>query len=205
MGKRESVTWQTGSLSLHDRLHKLGQVPMTLWFTGLSGAGKSTLAFRLERLLVERDILCVVLDGDNLRHGLCQDLGFDAESRAENIRRVAEVARLMNDAGLTVLAAFISPLAADRTLARQIVGAERFHEVFVNSPLHICEGRDPKGLYKKARRGELEHFTGIDAPYEPPLQPAIRLDTSDWSIETCLGSLMAEVQRYRARDCGESE
>lgn len=199
MINNENVVWQTGPVSTMDRHRSLNQVPMTLWFTGLSGSGKSTLAFDLERLLMEMGIFCVVLDGDNIRHGLCSDLGFDADSRTENIRRVSEVARLMNDAGLTVLAAFISPLSADRALAKKIIGDDRFTEVYVSSPLHICECRDPKGLYKKARRGELANFTGIDAPYEPPSCPAVFLDTSDSPIKSCLEVLVREVEQHRVR------
>ncbi|WP_122341195.1 adenylyl-sulfate kinase [Pseudomonas caricapapayae] len=199
MINNENLVWQTGPVSTTDRHRSLNQAPMTLWFTGLSGSGKSTLAFNLERLLMKMGIFCVVLDGDNIRHGLCSDLGFDADGRTENIRRVSEVARLMNDAGLTVLAAFISPLSADRALAKKIIGDDRFTEVYVSSPLHVCESRDPKGLYKKARRGELANFTGIDAPYEPPSYPAVFLDTSDSSIKSCLEVLIGEVEQHKVR------
>ncbi|WP_448195461.1 adenylyl-sulfate kinase [Pseudomonas aeruginosa] len=198
MSKNDNLVWQMGTISPMERHRNLNQAPMTLWFTGLSGSGKSTLAFNLERLLMRRGVLCFVLDGDNIRHGLCRDLGFDAESRAENIRRVSEVARLMNDAGLTVLAAFISPHSSDRALAKEIIGDDRFSEVYVSSPLHVCESRDPKGLYKKARQGELVNFTGIDAPYEPPPYPAVSLDTSSLSIEACLEVLIDEFERNRA-------
>lgn len=169
--------------------------PPTLWFTGLSGSGKSTLAFGLERRLLDAGIACCVLDGDNIRHGLCSDLGFDAQSRAENIRRVAEVARLMNDAGLVVMAAFISPYQRDREMARRIIGVECFHEIHVSAPLAICEGRDPKGLYRKARAGMLSGFTGVDDPYESPQEPALALNTAEVAVEECLERLLARVRR----------
>ncbi|MHA6196615.1 adenylyl-sulfate kinase [Pseudomonas wadenswilerensis] len=168
--------------------------PLTLWFTGLSGSGKSTLAFGLERRLLDAGIACCVLDGDNIRHGLCSDLGFDAQSRAENIRRVAEVARLMNDAGLVVMAAFISPYQRDREMAKRIIGAERFCEVHVSAPLDICEGRDPKGLYRKARAGMLSGFTGVDDPYELPRDPELALNTAELALEECLERLLARVR-----------
>lgn len=168
--------------------------PLTLWFTGLSGSGKSTLAFGLERRLLDAGIACCVLDGDNIRHGLCSDLGFDAQSRAENIRRVAEVARLMNDAGLVVMAAFISPYQRDREMARGIIGVERFREIHVSAPLAICEGRDPKGLYRKARAGMLSGFTGVDDPYESPREPELALNTAEVALEECLERLLARVR-----------
>ncbi|MFW3165015.1 adenylyl-sulfate kinase [Pseudomonas syringae pv. syringae] len=199
MRKNENVIWQKGILSSVDRRRGMNEAPVTLWFTGLSGSGKSTLAFHLETRLFQRGLSCVVLDGDNIRHGLCKDLGFDANDRAENIRRVSEVARLMNDAGLIVLAAFISPHSVDRALAKEIIGDNRFLEVYVSSPLHVCERRDTKGLYKKARQGELVNFTGIDAPYEPPFCPTVVLDTSNSSIEECLEVLLSEVEHHVER------
>ncbi|MDX9978942.1 MAG: sulfate adenylyltransferase subunit CysN [Lentisphaeria bacterium] len=155
-----------------------GHGPATVWLTGLSGSGKSTIAKELERQLIELAVKAYVLDGDNIRHGLNRDLGFAPEHRAENIRRIAEVASLMNEAGLVVLTAFISPYEADRNQARAIVGPDRFLEIHLDTPLATCEARDPKGLYARARAGEIEGFTGISAPYEPPRQPALRLDTS---------------------------
>jgi adenylylsulfate kinase len=150
---------------------------VTLWFTGLSGSGKSTLARAVERELVARGVLAYVLDGDNIRHGLCADLGFSAEERVENIRRVGEVAKLMNDAGVLVLTAFISPYRDDRARVRALLPPGEFMELFVDCPLEICEQRDPKGLYKKARQGEIPDFTGISAPYEAPVAPELRVAT----------------------------
>ena len=152
---RPDVVWHTGHVCRADRAELLGQAPLTLWLTGLSAAGKSTLAFALERTLHDRGRACYVLDGDNVRHGLNRNLGFSPADRSENIRRIAEVARLMNDAGLIVITAFISPWRADRAAARQIVGAASFLEVHVSTPLAVCEARDPKGFYGQARRGEL--------------------------------------------------
>ncbi|AZD33128.1 Adenylylsulfate kinase [Pseudomonas chlororaphis subsp. aurantiaca] len=189
MPSEPNLTWHRTAVTPEMRAMLSEQRPLTLWFTGLSAAGKSTLAFSLENLLVTNRIHCCVLDGDNIRHGLCRDLGFDGQSRTENIRRVAEVARLMNDAGLVVMAAFISPYRRDRELARSIIGGERFHEVHVSAPLYVCESRDPKGLYKKARRGELSGFTGVDDPYEVPDCPDVYLDTSRTPLPDCLERL----------------
>lgn len=171
------VVWHGGQVSSEDRQALLGHQPLTVWFTGLSAAGKSTLAYALERELIAAGRACYVLDGDNVRHGLNRNLGFSPEDRAENIRRVAEVAHLMNDAGLIVLAAFISPFRADRELAREIIGPEQFREVFVSTSLAVCEGRDPKGLYNKARAGSVAEFTGVSSPYEAPESPHLALDT----------------------------
>lgn len=177
-------------MSLEERAALLGQRPATVWLTGLSGAGKSTLAFALERHLAGKGHACFVLDGDNVRHGLSRDLGFSAGHRTENIRRIAEVARLMNDAGLIVISAFISPYRADREMARQIIGEERFAEVHVATPMAICEQRDVKGLYRRARLGEIADFTGISAPYEPPENPLAAIDTGLSSLEDALVQLM---------------
>ena len=171
----------------------LGQRPLTLWLTGLSASGKSTLAFALEQQLLALGRACFVLDGDNVRHGLNSNLGFSAEDRTENIRRIAEVAKMMNQAGLIVITAFISPYQADRANARAIIGTNRFKEVYVSTPLNICESRDPKGLYSKARAGVLPAFTGITAPYEPPSAPDLHVDTSQTSVADSLASLMALV------------
>jgi bifunctional enzyme CysN/CysC len=157
------------------------QKPALLWFTGLSGAGKSTIANDLEKKLHTLGKRTFVLDGDNVRHGLNRDLGFTEADRVENIRRVAEVAKLFVEAGLITIVAFISPFQAEREMARELVGPDEFVEVFVNTPLEICEQRDPKGLYKKARRGELQNFTGLDSPYEPPTNPDLVLDARNSS------------------------
>jgi bifunctional enzyme CysN/CysC len=176
-----------------DRARLLEQSALTLWLTGLSGSGKSTLATELERHLVESGRACYMLDGDNVRAGINRDLGFGPDDRRENIRRIAEVARLMNDAGLIVVTAFISPYRADRDMARTIIGAERFVEVFVDASLQVCETRDPKGLYRKARKGEIPEFTGISAPYEPPEAPALALDTAASPIAKCVDELLGLV------------
>src|SRR3989338_3369195 len=187
--KPSSVVWQDGHVSLEDRAVLLGQRPATLLLTGLSGAGKSTLAFALEHHLTGKGHACFVLDGDNVRHGLNRDLGFSAEHRTENILRIAEVARLMNDAGLVVFSAFISPYRADRELARQIIGEDRFIEVYVATPMGICEQRDVKGLYQRARSGEIADFTGISAPYEPPENPIMTVDTSLTALDDAFAQL----------------
>lgn len=184
-----SIVRQTAQVGADERQRLLDQTPATIWLTGLSGAGKSTLAFALERRLVDAGRACFVLDGDNLRHGLNRDLGFSPADRAENIRRVAEVAKLMNDAGLIVISAFISPYRQDRELARTIIGARNFLEIHVCTSLSVCERRDPKGLYKRARAGELPDFTGITAPYEAPSVPALSLDTNALSVEHCVEAL----------------
>jgi len=183
-----------GKVSREERARLLAQQPVTVWLTGLSAAGKSTLATELERRLIDAGSACFLLDGDNIRAGISRDLGFGPRDRHENIRRVAEIARLMNDAGLVAISAFISPYRADRQAARDIIGARCFVEVFVDAPLEVCERRDPKGLYRKARRGELAEFTGISAPYEPPLTPDIVLATERRSIEDCVRDLAAFVQ-----------
>lgn len=168
---------------------------MTVWLTGLSGAGKSTLAFALEGRLTANGRACHVLDGDNLRHGLNRDLGFSTADRSENIRRVAEVAKLMNDAGLIVITALISPHRSDREMARKIIGAAQFIEVHLATPIGACEQRDVKGLYKKARMGEITDFTGVSAPYELPLNPVCSIDTSIQSVEDSLRQLYRIVSR----------
>jgi adenylyl-sulfate kinase len=172
------------------------QKPVTVWLTGLSGAGKSTIACALERRLLESGHASYVLDGDNVRHGLNRDLGFSPQDRAENIRRIAEVARLLNDAGLIVITAFISPYRADREMARLIIGEDAFLEVHVNTPLLVCEERDPKGMYKLARAGELPAFTGVSAPYEPPQNPLCSIDTANCSVDECVDLLMGILEPF---------
>ena len=172
----ENVVWHAHPVTRAARERQHGHQGGVLWFTGLSGSGKSTLAGALEQALHQLGVSTYLLDGDNVRHGLCRDLGFSDADRKENIRRVGEVARLMVDAGLVVLTAFISPHRAERQMVREMLGNGEFIEVFVDTPLAICEARDPKGLYKKARAGELRNFTGIDSAYEPPKQPEIHLD-----------------------------
>ena len=185
-----TVVWHAGQVTGEERSLLLNQRPATVWLTGLSGAGKSTIACALERRLLDSGHAAYVLDGDNVRHGLNRDLGFSPEDRAENIRRIAEVARLFNDAGLIVITAFISPYREDREMARTIVGSSSFQEVHVNTPIEVCEVRDPKGMYKLARAGELLDFTGVSAPYEPPLAPLCSIDTANCSVDECVDLLM---------------
>lgn len=186
MTQNPHIVWHDSHTTAQERQALLKQKPMTIWLTGLSAAGKSTLAFALERLLIEAGHPCYVLDGDNVRHGLNSNLGFSAEDRSENIRRVAEVAKLMNDAGLIVITAFISPFREDRAKARAIIGEGLFQEVYVSADLAACEARDPKGLYKKARAGQVPEFTGISSPYEAPLSPELVIDSSLLSKEAAL-------------------
>jgi len=176
--KATNITWHEGHVSRQEREKLLDQKGTLLWFTGLSGSGKSTIAYTLEHALVQRGHLVYVLDGDNIRHGLNKNLGFSAEDRQENIRRIGEVGKLFVDAGVITLTAFISPYRADREVARQTVGPENFFEIYCNTPLAVCETRDPKGLYKKARAGEIKGFTGIDDPYEPPDHPTLVIDAT---------------------------
>jgi adenylyl-sulfate kinase len=168
------------------RREVFGHGPATVWFTGLSGSGKSTLAFSVEAALLERGVAAYVLDGDNIRFGLNRDLGFAPEDRTENIRRIGEVCRLMYDAGLVVLTAFISPYLTDRAQVRKLHPPGGFVEVFVDTPLAVCEARDPKGLYVRARDGSIPEFSGISAPYEAPADPELTLDTSTLDLDACV-------------------
>ncbi|MCC7493331.1 MAG: adenylyl-sulfate kinase [Fimbriimonadaceae bacterium] len=177
-----NLTLHSGRVTPDDRARMLGQQPFTLWLTGLSGSGKSTVAYALEDRLVAQGQPCIVLDGDNIRHGLNRDLGFSPADRSENIRRIAEVARLFNEAGLLVITAFISPYLADRAMARQVIGADRFVETWVAAPLEECERRDPKGLYVKARAGQIPEFTGVSAPYEAPVAADLCLNSDQFTV-----------------------
>lgn len=177
---------QAAMVAAVDRAAILGQEPLTIWLTGLSASGKSTLAYALEKSLIDDEKACFVLDGDNVRQGLNKDLGFSEIDRSENIRRIAEVAKLMNEAGLIVITAFISPFAADRALAKNIIGSERFLEVYLSTPINVCEQRDNKGLYKRARFGALANFTGISQAYEAPSMPDMVIDTSSMEINQAL-------------------
>ena len=188
-----NIVAHSGHVAGADRMRLLGQKAVTLWMTGLSGSGKSSLAYALEKRLFDDGRLCYVIDGDNVRQGLNRDLGFAPEDRAENLRRVAEVARLFNDAGVIVITSFISPHRRNRDDARRIIGAERFLEVFVDAPIAVCEGRDPKGLYRKARAGEIADFTGVSASYEAPAAPDIHLPTGQWSFDVCVQRLRAQL------------
>ncbi|HEX3015038.1 MAG TPA: adenylyl-sulfate kinase [Desulfobacteria bacterium] len=182
VNKATNVVWHQESVVRSEREKLLGQKGLLLWFTGLSGSGKSTIANAVARTLHESGKLTYVLDGDNIRHGLNKDLGFTLPERKENIRRIGEVARLFVDAGVIVLAAFISPLNEDRKLLRTILGPD-FVEVYVNCPLEVCEGRDPKELYAKARAGEIKEFTGITSPYEAPTNPELTLHSDAESVQ----------------------
>lgn len=177
-------------LSRSDKEELLGQKGVMLWFTGLSGSGKSTVAIALERELQKRGLLCRILDGDNIRSGINKGLGFTAEDRRENIRRIAEVAKLFVDTGIITIAAFISPSNELRRMASDIIGAEDFKEVYISTPLEVCEARDVKGLYAKARRGEIKNFTGISAPFEAPEHPALSIDTSKVSLEDSVKQIL---------------
>ncbi len=177
--KATNVHWHHGKISKEDRQRANGHKSACLWFTGLSGSGKSTIAVRVEELLFEKGIKTYILDGDNIRHGLNKNLGFSPEDRTENIRRIGEVAKLFVDAGLIVLTAFISPYRKDRDNVRELLEDGEFIEVYVEASLETCEERDPKGLYKKARAGEIKDFTGISAPYEAPENPELVVNTTE--------------------------
>src|SRR5215475_1831763 len=191
-----NITWHEGHVTREERAGLLKQKGCTIWFTGLSGSGKSTLAFTLEHALVQSGRLAYVLDGDNIRHGLNKNLGFSAADREENIRRIGEVAKLFADAGLITMTSFISPYRRDRDLVRalHVEGKLPFIEIHVNTPLGICEQRDPKGLYKKARAGQLKNFTGIDDPYEPPASAEITMDATDVSPQQAAARLLEELR-----------
>ncbi|MCB2217369.1 adenylyl-sulfate kinase [Desulfofustis glycolicus] len=181
--KATNITWHQGNITPADRERLLNQKGVVLWFTGLSASGKSTLALSVEERLFEMGHLTSVLDGDNIRHGLNKNLGFSPEDREENIRRIGEVSKLFADAGVITMTAFISPYRADRDKARERLSEGRFIEIYMQVPLHIAEQRDPKGLYEKARKGEIKEFTGISAPYEEPLKPELIVDTGKLNVK----------------------
>ncbi|WP_033828896.1 adenylyl-sulfate kinase [Bacillus andreraoultii] len=183
MTKSTNIVWHQQAISKKERSIKNGHKSCVLWFTGLSGAGKSTIANSIDIVLFERGIKSYVLDGDNIRHGLNKDLGFSEIDRKENIRRIGEVAKLFVDSGTIVSTAFISPFRGDRLQVRNLFNKDEFIEVYVHCPLSICEDRDPKGLYRKARNGEITDFTGITSPYEAPLHPEIMIDSSEVTID----------------------
>ncbi|MEE1672824.1 adenylyl-sulfate kinase [Agarivorans aestuarii] len=195
--KSENVVWHAHSVSRDARSEVKQHKPCVLWFTGLSGSGKSTVANAVDHLLHKRKVHTYVLDGDNVRHGLNGDLGFSDKDRVENIRRIGEVAKLFVDAGLVVSTAFISPFKADRDLVRNQLSGGEFFEVFIDTPLAVCEQRDPKGLYKKARAGEIKHFTGIDSAYEVPSSPDIHVETDGKTIEECADEVIAALEKSR--------
>lgn len=192
--QEQNIVWHQHSVTKKERAELKQQKPVVLWFTGLSGAGKSTVAGALEHRLMEQGHHTYLLDGDNVRHGLCKDLSFSDSDRKENIRRVGELCKLMADAGLIVLSAFISPHREERAMVRELLPDGEFLEVFVNAPIEVCEQRDPKGLYRKARAGEIKNFTGIDSDYEVPVKPEIELaagvNTVAHLVDECLAELV---------------
>lgn len=192
--QEQNIVWHQHSVTKKERAELKQQKPVVLWFTGLSGAGKSTVAGALEHRLMELGYHTYLLDGDNVRHGLCKDLSFSDSDRKENIRRVGELCKLMADAGLIVLSAFISPHREERAMVRELLPDGEFLEVFVNAPIEVCEQRDPKGLYRKARAGEIKNFTGIDSDYEVPVKPEIELaagvNTVAHLVDECLAELV---------------
>ena len=190
-----NIVWHNMDITKEVREQHLGQKAITVWMTGLSGSGKSTLANALEKRLFSMGKHSMLLDGDNVRMGLNKNLGFTEEDRVENIRRVAEVAKLMNDAGLIVIASFISPFKKDRQNAREIIG-DGFVEVYIDTPLNECERRDVKGLYKKAREGKISNFTGISSPYEAPENPDICVDTTDRKMEESVDLILEGLKKY---------
>nr|WP_086939997.1 adenylyl-sulfate kinase [Thaumasiovibrio occultus] len=201
----DDVVWHNTTVTLQDRVQLKQQKPAVLWFTGLSGSGKSTVANAVESKLLSLGKHSYLLDGDNVRHGLNKDLGFSDVDRVENIRRIGEVAKLFVDSGCLVLTAFISPFIADREQARALLEDGKFLEVFIDTPLEVCESRDPKGLYKKARAGEIKHFTGIDSAYEAPTAPDIHVKTAELSVEACAEYIVEQLVQlgYFNYDCGQ--
>ena len=193
--RAENVVWHKTDVTRELRASQKAQKPLTLWFTGLSGSGKSTLANEVEKRLFSMGRHTILLDGDNVRHGLNKNLGFKEPDRVENIRRISEVAKLMNDAGLIALTSFISPYENDRDNARKIIGG-CFVEVYVSTPLAECERRDVKGLYAKARSGEIPNFTGISSPYEPPANAEIEVDTTNISVDEAASYVLACLEKY---------
>lgn len=192
--KSTNITWHESTVSRADRQERLGQRGVTVWLTGLSGSGKSTVAVAAERALVDRGKVAYVLDGDNVRHGLNSNLGFSPEDRTENIRRIGEVAKLFTDAGLIVFSSFISPYRSDRDQVRDNMEDGDFVEVYVAASVETCEGRDVKGLYEKARKGEIPEFTGISAPYEEPAKPEVVLDTNTQTVEESVTELIRYLE-----------
>ena len=190
----ENLIRHTHPIGKSDRLKNNGHQAKVIWLVGLSGSGKSTLAGNIEAILHQKGYKTYLLDGDNVRLGLNNDLGFSSKDRTENIRRIAEVARLFNEAGIIVLSAFISPLAADRAQAQRLIGSENFIEIFIDCPLHVCEKRDVKGLYAKARKGLIPNFTGIDAPFESPKQPDLTISTEAEAPAASLKKLLDFIE-----------
>lgn len=191
--KSTNVVWHKMNVSREDREELLKQKGAVLWFTGLSGSGKSTVASSLEKRLHDMGKLTYTLDGDNVRHGLNSDLGFSDEDRIENIRRIGEISKLFVDAGMITIATFVSPFREDRQKVRELLGKD-FVEIYIDCPIEVCEKRDPKGIYKKARAGEIKHFTGIDSPYESPINPEIVVSTHLNTLDECVDKLVAYLE-----------
>lgn len=198
--KGTNIIWSSDQVSYETRCERLGQKGIVVWFTGLSGSGKSTIAIELQKRLTEEGYVCYRLDGDNIRHGLNSDLGFGEEDRDENIRRIAEVAALFQDAGMITLVSFISPYEAMRSFAKSKVGEDSFFLVYVKASLETCVNRDVKGLYKKALAGEVSDFTGVSAPYEEPEHPDLVLDTDANSLEECVDALFGIISKKAQRE-----
>lgn len=196
MGKKsKNVVWQQQCVSRQQREKLNNHRGAILWFTGLSGAGKSTISSQVEAALHEKGVLTMVLDGDNIRHGLCSDLGFSEQDRQENIRRIGETAKLFMESGVVILTAFISPFRSDRQIARGLVNSEDFSEIYVECPLDVCEERDIKGLYAKARKGEINNFTGISSPYEVPENANLIVNTDELDIHECVEKVIEYCQK----------
>jgi adenylylsulfate kinase len=191
----ENIVWHKHKVEKLDRSKQKKQKPCILWFTGLSGAGKSTVADAVEQKLFELGHHTYLLDGDNVRHGLNKDLGFSDADRVENIRRIGEMAKLFADAGLIVMSAFISPFRSDRQMVRDLVKEKEFVEVYISTPLSTCEERDPKGLYKKARSGQIKNFTGIDSDYEVPHHPEVTLNTAELNVSECVDRVISYLKQ----------
>jgi len=203
--KTENTVWHNQQINKTQRARLKNQKPALLWYTGLSGSGKSTVANAVDALLFKLACHSYLLDGDNVRHGLNGDLGFSDEARIENIRRISEVAKLFLDAGLIVSTAFISPFASDRALAKAKLEPGEFIEVFIDTPISVCEARDPKGLYKKARAGEIKDFTGIDSTYDVPTSPQIHVKTAEQSIEQCAEQIVGYLIEHAFIEITTSE
>ena len=193
--KSSNIVWHCSKMTKVRREQRNGHRAVVLWFTGLSASGKSTLAHAVEEALYARGVQTYVLDGDNMRHGLCSDLGFSIQDRRENIRRIAEAAKLLTESGIMSLAAFISPLREDRNQARRLFPHGDFLEIYCSAPLGVCESRDVKGLYKRARSGEVPEFTGISSPYEEPLRPELVINTGAQSLEDCVAQVLDLLHR----------
>ncbi|PXF54148.1 MAG: adenylyl-sulfate kinase [Deltaproteobacteria bacterium] len=197
VAKKNNITWFEGYISRENREELHGHKGAVIWFTGLSASGKSTIAHHLERMLFDIDCSTYVFDGDNVRHGLCSDLGFSEEHRTENIRRIGEMVKLFIDAGIIAITAFISPFRKDREKVRDLVGREKFIEVYVKCPLHVCATRDLKGIYKKAKQGIIQNFTGISAPYEPPENPDLVIQSDEIEATIAANQVVDLIRRYK--------